>query len=341
MEKLKQAVKEIAYYRHQAKFSKLHLSLIPFLSLSSSLYGALLYTRQSLYRSGFFSKNRLPVPVISVGNLTWGGNGKTPMAEFIAKRLADYGISPLILTRGYAGGDEAKMLKRHLLGGPVKVGVGANRVATANLFFEKYGYVDYRGSKFFERTYLDPKMGSHVGSQKIGAAVLDDGMQVLEQKLKDIKLVLQEIKESLPIFYTRMTPSYFFELRNISTKMHLGAVLDAVVLCVSAIGSPDAFVRAMEKIGPLFVDRFDFSDHYSFQLKDIHMMRERLRLLEDKFGYKPIVIVTEKDYDRDPEILKHLHPFKVLVLCSEMQIIPCNGCNEDSFKSLLKELLEV
>ncbi|TYI96665.1 hypothetical protein E1A91_D01G089300v1 [Gossypium mustelinum] len=391
MEKLKQAVKEIAYYRHQAKFSKLHLSLIPFLSLASSLYGALLYIRQSLYRSGFFSKNRLPVPVISVGNLTWGGNGKTPMAEFIAKRLADYGISPLILTRGYAGGDEAKMLKRHLLGGPVKVGVGANRVATANLFFEKYGYVDYRGSKFFERTYLDPKMGSHVCSQKIGAAVLDDGMQhwslcrdleivminglmpwgnckllplgplrepliaikraniavvhhadlVLEQKLKDIKLVVQEIKESLPIFYTRMTPSYFFELRNISKKMHLGAVLNAVVLCVSAIGSPYAFVRAMEKIGPLFVDRFDFSDHYSFQLKDIHMMRGRLRQLEDKFGYKPIVIVTEKDYDRDPEILKHLHPFKVLVLCSEMQIIPCNGCNEDSFKSLLKELLEV
>ncbi|KAA3467467.1 putative tetraacyldisaccharide 4'-kinase, mitochondrial isoform X3 [Gossypium australe] len=142
MEKLKQAVKEIAYYRHQAKFSKLHLSLIPFLSLASSLYGALLYIRQSLYRSGFFSKNRLPVPVISVGNLTWGGNGKTPMAEFIAKRLADYRISPLILTR--AG-------------------------------FEVLFPGDYRGSKFFERTYLDPKMGSHVGSQKIGAAVLDDG----------------------------------------------------------------------------------------------------------------------------------------------------------------------
>ncbi|KAE8689651.1 hypothetical protein F3Y22_tig00110933pilonHSYRG00234 [Hibiscus syriacus] len=42
---------------------------------------------------------RLPVPVISVGNLTWGGNGKTPMVEFLAKRLADYGISSLILTR--------------------------------------------------------------------------------------------------------------------------------------------------------------------------------------------------------------------------------------------------
>lgn len=39
------------------------------------------------------------MPVISVGNLTWGGNGKTPMAEFIARFLADSGISPLILTR--------------------------------------------------------------------------------------------------------------------------------------------------------------------------------------------------------------------------------------------------
>ena len=39
------------------------------------------------------------MPVISVGNLTWGGNGKTPMVEFIASWLADSGISPLILTR--------------------------------------------------------------------------------------------------------------------------------------------------------------------------------------------------------------------------------------------------
>lgn len=42
---------------------------------------------------------RLPVPVISVGNLTWGGNGKTPMVEFLAVWLAAMGSSPLILTR--------------------------------------------------------------------------------------------------------------------------------------------------------------------------------------------------------------------------------------------------
>lgn len=164
---------------------------------------------------------------------------------------------------------------------------------------------------------------------------------VIEQKLKDIELVIQEMKESLPIFYSRMAPSYFFEVRNISTKIHLGAVQNAAVLCVSAIGSADAFVQGMERIGPIYVDRFDFSDHHSFQIKDVYMIRERLTQLEDKFGNKPIVIVTEKDYDRDPEILKHLYPFQVLVLCSELQIISRNSCNENTFKFLLKESLEV
>ncbi|XVF70710.1 hypothetical protein PTKIN_Ptkin11bG0184500 [Pterospermum kingtungense] len=391
MEKLKLAVKEIAYAQNQANLFNLKRSLTPFLSFASSLYGVLLSIRHSLYRRGFSSKHRLPVPVISVGNLTWGGNGKTPMVEFIAKCLADYGISPLILTRGYAGGDEAKMLQRHLLERPVKIGVGANRAATASLFFEKYGHLDCRGRKFVERSYLDQKVESHISSENIGAAILDDGMQhlslcrdleilminglmpwgnckllplgplrepltaikradvavvhhadlVLEQKLKDIESVIQEIKVSLPIFYSRMSPSYFFEVRNISTKIDLGAVQNAVVLCVSAIGSADAFVQGMEKIGPKHVDRLDFSDHHLFQIKDVYIIRERLRTLEDKFGTKPIVIVTEKDYDRDPEILKHLYPFQVLVLCSELQIISRNSCDENRFKFLLKQSLEV
>lgn len=49
--------------------------------------------------SMLFLNCRLPVPVISVGNLTWGGNGKTPMVEYIALKLHKAGILPLILTR--------------------------------------------------------------------------------------------------------------------------------------------------------------------------------------------------------------------------------------------------
>ncbi|GMJ10314.1 lipid X K [Hibiscus trionum] len=77
-------------------------------------------------------------------------------------------------------------------------------------------------------------------------AIVHHADLISEQKIKDIELVVQETKELLPIFYTRMAPSYFFELRNISTKMHLEAMHDAVVICVSAIGSPDSFVQAVE-----------------------------------------------------------------------------------------------
>ncbi|XP_034211607.1 probable tetraacyldisaccharide 4'-kinase, mitochondrial isoform X1 [Prunus dulcis] len=392
MEKLRKAVSEIAYAQNHAKLTHLQLSLIPVLCLASSLYKLALSLRRSLYHSGLFRKHRLPVPVISVGNLTWGGNGKTPMAEFIARFLADSGISPLILTRGYAGGDEARMLHRHLLGRPVKIGVGAKRAAVAARFFERYGYVDPSSMiKGSDGLCIEPKVGGHLSSEKIGAVILDDGMQhwslqrdleivmvnglilwgnchliprgplreplnalrradvvvlhhadlVSEQNLKDIDLMLQQVNKSLPIFFTKMDPCYFFDVGNVNSRKPLRDLSNSIVLCVSAIGSSNAFVKGVEKIGAFYVDRLEFSDHHIFQAKDTEMIRRRLRELEDTFGHKPVVIVTEKisccqDYDRDPEIFKHLDPYEVLALCSELKIIPHRECTEDGFKKLLK-----
>ena len=100
MEKVRAVVKEIAYAENHAKLSPLKRSvIIPVLSFASSLYALALSLRHSLYRFRLLRNHRLAVPVISVGNLTWGGNGKTPMVEFIARFLADSGIPPLILTR--------------------------------------------------------------------------------------------------------------------------------------------------------------------------------------------------------------------------------------------------
>ncbi|KAG2678097.1 hypothetical protein I3760_12G127800 [Carya illinoinensis] len=280
------------------------------------------------------------------------------------------------------------MLGRHLLGGPAKIGVGANRAAVAAAYFEKYGYVDPRSSTSYQRLRLN-KVESHLNSEKVGAVILDDGMQhwslhhdlevvmvnglvlwgcchllplgplrepltalkradvavihhadmVSEQGLKDAELMIREVKESLPIFYTRMTPLNFFEVSNINSKLPLGALCNAIILCVSAIGSANAFVNAIEKIGASFVDRLNFSDHHIFQARDVDLIRRRLEELEDKFGSKPVVVVTEKDYDRDAEILKGLYPFKVLVLCSALQFLSQKGCTEKGFKKLLEESL--
>jgi tetraacyldisaccharide 4'-kinase len=65
------------------------------------LYGVAMKARRALYRSGRFRVHELGVPVISVGNLTTGGTGKTPLVEWIANDLAQKGRRVCILTRGF------------------------------------------------------------------------------------------------------------------------------------------------------------------------------------------------------------------------------------------------
>ncbi|XP_019240258.1 PREDICTED: probable tetraacyldisaccharide 4'-kinase, mitochondrial isoform X1 [Nicotiana attenuata] len=396
MEKLRKMVNQIAYTPPQERFytlSALQLSLIPLLSLASTLYGFALPLRHRLYQLGLLHTDRLPVPVISVGNLTWGGNGKTPMVEFLALWLAAAGISPLILTRGYGGADEAKMLQRHLYGTPVKIGVGANRAVTAASFLKRYGHISpcKHGNTDLGRLFSDNKKGNSSCCDQIGVAILDDGMQhislwrdveivmvnamipwgnhqliplgplrepltalaradivvihhanlISEKDVEAIASEMRTVKNSLPIFLSRLAPLYFLKARNMSHKLALMDICSTLVLCVSAIGSAESFVETIKKLGPTYVDRLDFSDHHLFQAKDIDMIRMRLRNLQSDFAMKPIVVVTEKDYDRAPEVLTYLDPYEVLVLCSCLQILPHKGSTEETFKKCLWQHLEV
>jgi tetraacyldisaccharide 4'-kinase len=67
----------------------------------SALYDVVTRTRLSLYRRGTFQTTKLDRPVISVGNLTVGGTGKTPLVEWVARVAARTGKKVCILTRGY------------------------------------------------------------------------------------------------------------------------------------------------------------------------------------------------------------------------------------------------
>ena len=123
------------------------------------LYGVAMKARRALYHSGRFRVNELPAPVISVGNLTTGGTGKTPLVEWIARDLARTGQRVCILTRGYGrqsagtrivvsdgkeitsdaaeAGDEPLLLAETLKGLAAVIS-DADRVSAAHWAFENF-----------------------------------------------------------------------------------------------------------------------------------------------------------------------------------------------------------
>jgi tetraacyldisaccharide 4'-kinase len=125
----------------------------------SVIYGVVVRARNALYRGGVFRSYRVSAPVISIGNLTTGGTGKTPLVEWIATELAQSNRRVCVLTRGYGrqtsgrvivsdrdqiraevneSGDEASLLAEHL-SGKAAVICDANRIAAAHWAIENLG----------------------------------------------------------------------------------------------------------------------------------------------------------------------------------------------------------
>jgi len=167
-----------------------------FLYVLSLLYGAVLKLRAVLYKTMILRSERLPCKVISVGNITAGGTGKTPMTVWLAEMLHSQGIRPVIISRGYKGkaekaggivsngreilmnsedsGDEPFMMAERLKNIPVIV--GRNRIKSANLAIRLF----------------NPDV-----------ILLDDGFQHLKLR-RDINIVLMDSKS--PFGNTHVMP---------------------------------------------------------------------------------------------------------------------------------------
>jgi tetraacyldisaccharide 4'-kinase len=80
------------------------------LRLAAALYGLAARTRAAAYDRGAIAPRRLPVPCISVGNLSVGGTGKTPLVAWLVERLLEAGARPAVISRGYGGSERGPSL---------------------------------------------------------------------------------------------------------------------------------------------------------------------------------------------------------------------------------------
>jgi tetraacyldisaccharide 4'-kinase len=270
----------------------------------STAFRFILQAREKLYNSGILATVRLDHPVISVGNLTLGGTGKTPLVIALAEGLRQRGLQPVILSRGYrrqsrdiviAGrdwklaGDEPCLMSRRL--GDVPVVVGADRYEAGrlaerghlgNVFILDDGFQHRRLYRDVDILTIDPV------EWNAGEALLPTG-RWREPKSAIGRAHAACVQEmagaeipSLPIptFVVRTEIQGLF--RN-EVPVSLESLHGKTVVAFAGVAKPERFFSALEALGIRPVKRVSFGDHHSYSRRDIEKLQGE------------VLITTEKD----------------------------------------------
>jgi tetraacyldisaccharide 4'-kinase len=297
-------------------------------------------------------RRRLPVPVVSVGNIVVGGTGKTPTAWWIAARLAAAGRRPVILSRGY-GGRAGR--------GPVVVSEGGGALCDQSIAGDEPVMLARRGSGVRVVVGSDRYACGMHAVEALGAdcAILDDGFQHLALH-RDLDLLLMDSTRPLGsggllpdgtlrepfsavsradlVIFTRwserlngredrarveavvggdriVTASHAFAgLADASAPETARGVEGARVLLVSGIADWRAFERTAAGAGIQARDHVRFGDHHKYTRADLELIARRARETEAS-----AVLTTEKDAVRLPARIAGLDA-PILYLRVELKI---------------------
>ena len=289
--------------------------LFPLLFTLSLLYRAVLAARELCYLLGIFRVARPSIPVISVGNLSLGGTGKTTVVERLSRELKERGFHPGIVMLGYkkkrkgafavdcttdtaeSAGDEALMLARRTM---LPVLVGKKRSESIQrgicgfgmdvaIFDDGFQVRNVR--KDVEILILDgqaPPSALHV----FPLGFLREPLEMV--KKADILLVnrgeldgrVKALAAGIPVFHVRYRPLHLCRLKD-RAMVDYRHIQGKKVLAFSGLGDNSSFFRLLQEIGADVVRTVEFPDHYRYRREDLR----RIESLQDV----EMVITTEKD----------------------------------------------
>jgi tetraacyldisaccharide 4'-kinase len=264
--------------------------------------------RRQLYRMRVFERTRLPIPVVIVGNITAGGTGKTPLVQWLARRLSEAGRRPAIVTRSYAAnasvpahvrgdddpamrGDEAVLLAATLA---CPVWSGPDRRENARALLEAHPEID--------TLLCDDGLQHHALERDVQIAVVDAArgfgnrlplpagpLREPLSRLREVDAIVLNGEQSVPRLPSDV-PRFTMTLRGTQfrnlldpSRIETAEAFKAMrLVAVAGIGNPARFFMHLHDLGLAFEAR-SFPDHHRFRAEDL------------RFPAADAILMTEKD----------------------------------------------
>ena len=247
------------------------------LSPASAFYGAVIAEVNMLA-----AMNRAkpgPIPAISIGNITVGGTGKTPVSAWFAQRFRADGASPAIVLRGY-GDDEVQV--HRLLNPDVSVFVGADRVtqvqraaaAGADLAILDDAFQHRKAHRVADVVLVSADRWTGdvrllpagpfrepLRALRRATLVLLTVKAALDDRVRSAEAAIRNMTGST-VVTVDLSPASFVAVKS-GTVESLDAWRGKRVLAVSGIGDPTAFTRQLERLG-LLPMTLSFADHHAY-----------------------------------------------------------------------------
>ena len=299
----------------------------------SWLYGVVVKTRNTLFEMGVLKSRSFQIPIISVGNITVGGTGKTPHVEYMVRLLKDQ-FHVAVLSRGYKRkskgfikadnqttmpeiGDEPYQMKQKFT--DVTIAVDKNRCHGIDLLTEQDDKLDViLLDDAFQHRYVKPG---------INILLVDYHRLIIYDKLlpagrlreplngkdrADIVIVTKCPKDLKPMEFRVVTKAmhlypyqrlYFTTLEYAELQSlfqtstanipTLDSLHDTHVMLLTGIASPEQLEHDLAPFSP-HLTPLTFADHHQFKAKDIELINNTFATMQSP----KIIITTEKDATR-------------------------------------------
>ena len=318
--------------KHLKERTIISLLLSPF----SFVYLLIMSFRRWMYHVMPFLSYRSKFKVISVGNITTGGSGKTPFVLYLAKQLKQDGYKAAVVLRGYKGayeyktaliadeesvfdiaadaGDEAILYTNNLENTPICV--GKDRVRSIKLLEERFPELDCvildDGFQYL-KVKQDIKYCLFSAEKPVGngfclpAGILREGLGSL--KYVDVFVVNGglDVASHIPTYGKQVLYGDYAisEIVGFDGRVFcVNELKDKRLMLMSGIGTPRSFEKTIEKAGLGFDKHLCLDDHFEYKQGFIDEY-------EGVFGGYDYVLTTEKDYTK----------LKVLKVCVEMLVV--------------------